>query len=115
AATRRLDHQDRLRMSRDQAIAARKVGPPGRRAERELGDDRTAGRDALGKAAVACRIHLVEAGADEGDGGAARLEGAGVRGGVDAEGEAAGDRPAPNREPLRELAGTLGAAGARVA
>jgi len=63
--------------------------------------------DARHRARVARRIGHVDAGAEHGDGGAACIECAQVRGGVDARGHAAGDAPACASERTGERAGVV--------
>jgi len=66
--------------------------PPGRCAVRELADQRSAaGEDRLGKHGMGGRIDKVDAGAHDRDRDPAAIQGAAVRGRIDAKREAADD------------------------
>jgi len=76
-----------------------------RRAGSELGEDQAALLDGAEEPLVRARVDDVDAGAEDGDGDAAGIEGGGVRGGVDAARQAGDHRDAGGDQLRGEVAG----------
>jgi len=105
AAPPRFHHDHRARPAGDHAVAAREVLLPRAGPERELAHDGPVPRDRVGEGGVLRGVEAVEAGAEDRDRAPAAVEGAAVRGGVDAAGEARHDRHPGRREIAGERPG----------
>ena len=105
AALPRFHHDHRARPAGDHAVAAREVLLPRAGEERELAHEGPVPRDRVGEGGVLRRVEAVEAGAEDRDRAPAAVEGAAVRGGVDAAGEARHDRQPGRREVPGERPG----------
>src|SRR5581483_2491983 len=84
ASQRGLDHEDAESEPADEAISARKVRWPRRRAERELREQQSVAGNISGEIPIACRINDIETRTEHRDSGAASLHPSTVRGRVDA-------------------------------
>ena len=105
AALPRFHHDHRARPARDHAVAAGEVLLPRAGEERELAHDGPVPRDRVGEGGVLRRVEAVEAGAEDRHRAPAAVEGAAVRGGVDAAREARHDRHPGRREVPGERPG----------